>query len=168
MRATQPAPAALAHQAASGLERPPGPVDGGVMVLEPMQGGVGEHGVELRAEIQFLPVGHPCVQPQLARGLHLCGAGIDPDDIAAEGCQLRGQGAVAAAEIENAFTGQRRQQLDHGSAQGGDEPGVGPIAFGIPGLRHGECIASSPCIPGCTASPEREESFTGMESPRVR
>jgi hypothetical protein len=46
--------------------------------------------------------------------------------------ELRGKHPVAAAEVQDALTGARREQFNHGRAKFGDEAGVASVAFRIP------------------------------------
>ena len=100
----------------------------------PMQGGVGEHGIELAGERQGGAVDQACVDAALPGLPHHVGGRVHSDDRAAELGQPQGQHTVAAAEVEDALARLRRQQLQYWRAQIGDEPGIGRVASSVPFL----------------------------------
>jgi hypothetical protein len=111
-------PAHLGDKAAARLQRPRDAGEHRFLRMHPVQRGVREHRVELALEGEALARHDPRVEPlRLGRGDHV-GRGIDRDDCGAGGGELRGQHAVAAAEIENALAGLGREQLDDRRAKG--------------------------------------------------
>ena len=65
------------------------------------------------------------------------GGAIDADDLAAEGDELFGEDAVAAAEVEDALAGLRGEEFDDRCAKVGDEAGMAVVEVGVPGLGGG-------------------------------
>lgn len=102
-----------------------------------MQHGVGEDGVEFSGEIQFRGAEDPGVQSTGAGRFDLFGAGVDGDDVAADVAEANREGAVAAAEIENALAGLRVEELEDGRAELGDESRVAGVLLGVPLLIDG-------------------------------
>ncbi len=45
-----------------------------------------------------------------------------------------GQGAVAAADVEDVFAGYGREEIDDSGGESGDEAAVGGVGRGVPGL----------------------------------
>ena len=104
-----------------------------------MQGGIGEHRVKLRAEIQLVSIQARCFQPARQRRLHHGLAGIDAQHLAAASSQPFGKRAIAAAEIKNPFTRLWGQQPQGAFAKRRHEGGVRPVLAGVPvlaGSRH--------------------------------
>jgi hypothetical protein len=64
----------------------------------------------------------------------LLGALVDRHDGGAGRGQLQGQGAVAAAKIEDALADAGRQEIEHRFAQHRDEAGIALVARRIPML----------------------------------
>jgi hypothetical protein len=104
---------------------------------DPVEGGVGEDGVEL------VPVGQiggaVMVDDQIA--LAGCcdhgGGGVDPGDDGSGGGELLGEGPVAAAQVEDVLAGLGREEIDYAGGEVGDETAVGGVGFGVPGLSGG-------------------------------
>ena len=134
MRRDAAVAAHLGDEAAAGLERAPHAGDHGVGAAHPVQGGVREDGVELAREGQLLAARDAAIEAARARARDLLGARVDADDLAAEGDELLGERAVAAAEVEDALAGARRQQLDDRHAEVAHEAGVLLVALGTPAL----------------------------------
>jgi hypothetical protein len=86
----------------------------------------------------MLAVHDPRFDAELSGSLDLRGAGIDARDFTSHFQELRGQGTIAAAEIEDAFACARSEQLDDRRAELGDEAGVASVTVGIPGLCVGQ------------------------------
>jgi len=105
------------------------------LIAHPVQRRVAEHSVEFAIEIESFPARHTDVQAEFSCGVDLLSARIDTDDMASHRGELRGKHAVAAAKVQDALAGARREQINHGRAKFGDEAGVACIAFRIPGLR---------------------------------
>jgi hypothetical protein len=101
----------------------------------PVQCGIGEHGVELRLEIQRVTVHDMRIQALFPGDADHVLAGVDANDLATHFHELLGQIAVAAAEIEDALAALRPQQFHHGHAQDRNESGVLLVAVGLPVLR---------------------------------
>ena len=96
--------------------------------------------MELRFERERLGVAHMCIQATGAGGVDHARAAIDADHLTARFGQLLGQRAIAAAEIENAFAGIRREQIEQRGAEVGDEAGVEGVGIGVPEVVHGVCL----------------------------
>ena len=60
--------------------------------------------------------------------------GVDAEDDGSGGGELFGEGAVAAAEIEDGLTGLGVEQIDDPAGEVGDEAAVGGVGFGVPCL----------------------------------
>src|SRR5580700_10411742 len=103
-------------------------------IAHPVQRRVAEDGVEFAVEIERFTVHYAGVQTEFSRGVNLRCTGIDTDDVASHRGELRGEHAVAAAEVQDALASARREQFNHRRAEVGDETGVAGVAFRIPGL----------------------------------
>src|ERR1700688_25169 len=68
-------------------------------IAHPVQRRVAEHGVEFAIEIESFTVHYAGVQAEFSRGVDLRCTGIDTDDVASHRGELRGEHAVAAAEV---------------------------------------------------------------------
>jgi len=101
-----------------------------------VESGVAEDGVEFVFEREVFAVDGLRGDAEFFCGFDLGGAGVDAEDVAAEGLELGGEDAVTAAEIEDAFAGLRGEEIEDGSAEVGDEAGVAGVGFGVPGLGH--------------------------------
>ena len=102
--------------------------------LHPMQGGIGEDGIELAGERQGGTVDEVRVSATIAGLSHHIRGCVDTDNRTAELGQPQGKHAVAAAKVENSLARLRRQQLHHGRTQIGDKSGIGRVASGVPFL----------------------------------
>ena len=68
---------------------------------------------------------------------------FDAGEDSAGGGELFGEGAVAAAEIQDVFAGLGGEESDDVGGEGGDEAAVGGVGFGVPGLAGfglGSCV----------------------------
>src|SRR5439155_27273401 len=74
------------------------------------------------------------VEIALASGGEHGGRGVDAGDDGSRGGELFGEGAVAAAEVEDLFSGLRVEKGDDVGGEGGDEAAVCGVGFGVPGL----------------------------------
>ena len=107
---------------------------------DPVEGGVGEDGVELLmvrecgGVVLFEGQAAGAVEIALAGGGEHGGRGVDAADDGSVGGELFGKGAVAAAEVEDLFSGLGVQEGDDVGGEGGDEAAVGGVGFGVPGL----------------------------------
>src|ERR1700730_249019 len=94
--------AALRDKAAAGFQ---GAMDAGdslIWVAHPVECGVAEHRVELALESQMLAVHDLGFDAELSGSLDLRRAGIDARNGTSHFYELRRQGSIAAAEIEDA------------------------------------------------------------------
>src|SRR5262252_8565334 len=98
------------------------------IVLDPVKYGVGEHRVKLLVEGQLSCVHDPGVKSALAGGCNHVGRTVHTYDICAGGCQLFGQHAIAATEIENALSGLRIEQVKNGLAERGYKSRIGGVS----------------------------------------
>jgi hypothetical protein len=128
--------AEFADEPAGAPQRAPDARNHRVRIFNPVEHGIAEYRVEFVGEAQIAGAHHASIEAEFARGFDLRGARIHADHTASEGGEFRRQRAIAAAEIENAFAGARRQQFDNGRAEFGDEARVARIAFRIPRLRN--------------------------------
>ena len=129
--------AELGNQSPARPQGPPDARDHGVGAPHPVQGGVGEHGVELGLEAQILAVHYPGVETARARRRDHVGGGVDRDHGGAGSGDALRQHAVAAAQVENPLVRLRRQKIDQRHSQFGDETRVPRVTLGIPALRRG-------------------------------
>ena len=88
-----------------------------ICVLDPVQHGVAEHGIELVVEAQRCRVGDARVETALQGGPDLLRTAVDRNHLASGRHQALGQRTVAAAEIEHPMTGVRVEQVDDRRAQ---------------------------------------------------
>jgi len=107
--------AELGHQAAAGAERAMDAGDHKLGLPHPVQGGIGEHSVELRDEVQRVPVHFADGEPLHARNCEQLVAQIDAKHIGAGRLDLFRQRAVAAAKIENALAWLRHEHGEYGA-----------------------------------------------------
>ena len=107
-------PAHFADEPPARLQSPPDAGDDLGRSQHPLRSAAsGKHRIELGIERERVTGHHPRVKAEGARGRHLLGTAVDPDDVDAKIDQLPGQRAVAAAEIKNALACTRCQQLHH-------------------------------------------------------
>ena len=124
----------------STTKRPPGlrdvsdTTEQGWLIVNPMEGGVGKYGVETAVEGKLSGVDDLRCDAALAGGVDHFRGCIDTQDMSAAFGDLRGQDAVAAAEVENLFAGFGIEPFQNVRAQVGDKSAVGGILAGIPGL----------------------------------
>src|SRR6185437_104438 len=93
-------------------------------------------------------------------GDHAVGV-VDGDDGGAGGDEAEGEGAVAAAEVEDSLVGGGGGEVEDGLAGGGDEGGVAGVEVGVPGLGsggHGDSVGRER---GCGAEGWRGVSAAG-------
>ena len=119
-------------------------------LLHPVQRGVGEDGVGLAFDGEGAPVGvlegeRGVERP---RALDHRGIAVDADHVGAAGGDGGGQRARAAAEIDDALAGLRREQIDHVGGEGRDEAERAVVEPGVPGGRpvgaHGVGLGGGP------------------------
>jgi hypothetical protein len=110
-------PTHLGDKAPARLERAGDTGEHRLLRAHPVQRRVGEHRVELALESEALTRHDPRVEAlRLGGGDHV-GRSVDRDDDSPAGGDLRGQHAVAAAEIEDALARLGVEQLDHRRAE---------------------------------------------------
>ena len=130
----------LGDETAVGAEGSVNAGEGGLLAGDagdPVEGGVGEDGVELLVEGEGGGIVLLDVEVALTGGGEHGGGGVDTSDDGAGGGELLGEGAVAAAEVEDVFAGLRGEESDDTGGEGGDESAVGGVGFGVPGLAGG-------------------------------
>jgi len=146
----------LRDEAAAGAE---GAVDASEKGLltgdsgDPVEGGVGEDGVELLVVREAGCALQLDVEiAQAGSGEHGGGA-VHAEEDGSGGGELLGEGAVAAAEIEDGFAGLWGEEIDYRGGEVGYEAAVGGVGVGVPGLEDGRgrglrahrCYCSLPC-----------------------
>jgi hypothetical protein len=102
---------------------------------DPVEGGVGEDGVELLVIGEGGGVVLLDVEAVGMGGGEHGGGGVDAGEGGSGGSELLGESAVAAAEVEDVFAGLWGEESDDVSGERGDEAAVGGVGFGVPGLR---------------------------------
>jgi hypothetical protein len=101
---------------------------------DPVEGGVGEDGVELVVEGKGGGVVKLDVEIALAGGGEHGGGGVYADEDGSGGGELLGEGAVATAQVEYSFAWLWVEECDDIGGESGDEAAVGGVGFGVPGL----------------------------------
>jgi hypothetical protein len=112
--------------------------EGGLLAGEagdPVEGGVGEDGVELLVVGEGGGVVLLDVEAVGMGGGEHGGGGVDAGEDGSGGSELPGESAVAASEVEDVFAGLWGEESDDVSGESGDEAAVGGVGFGVPGLR---------------------------------
>jgi hypothetical protein len=118
---------------------------------------VREDGLELALEGQGLGRDQPCVEtPRAGRGDHRRRR-IHTDHTGTARGDLCGQDSIAAAEVENAFTRARIQDVQEICSERGDECRVPRVGIGAPGiarvfLRVGHGAVTTDCLTRRTRS----------------
>jgi hypothetical protein len=82
-----------------------------------MECGVGEHCVELGHKVERMAVKLAHREPLHARDSEQLLAQIDAEDVGAERPDFRRERAVAAAKIEDALSGLRREHVEDGAGK---------------------------------------------------
>ena len=108
-----------------------------VRILDPVQYRVAEHRVELPVEVQVGGVRNARVQSAPTRRPDLFRTRVDGHHAATGRDQLLRQGAVTAADVEDALSRLWTEQLDHRRPEVGHEPRVRRVLFRIPDLHSG-------------------------------
>lgn len=120
---------------------------GGLIVFgDPMEGGVGEGGVELLVKGEFGGGGVMNVEVAGAGGTDLGGTdhglgGVDAGEDGSGGGEPLGERAVATADVEDALAGLRGEEIDDAGSEVGDEAAILGVGGGVPGL--GGCIGGA-------------------------
>ncbi len=132
----------LGDETGAGAE---GAVDGGeggglAGLGDPVEGGVGEGGVEGVGEGDFGGVALVDFEAAGSGGGEHGRGDIDAGEDGAGGGEARGEDAVAAADVEDALAGSRGEEFDYAAGEVGDETAVGGVGFGVPGLDGGGVV----------------------------
>jgi hypothetical protein len=104
---------------------------------DPVEGRVGKDGVELVMVGEgggVVLLEGQAVGAALAGGSEHGARGVYAGDDRSCGGELFGEGAVAAAEVEDLLTGLWREESNDIRGEVGDEAAVGGVGFGVPGL----------------------------------
>lgn len=104
----------------------------------PVKGSVGEDGVELvlvRQVFDAVVVDAEATGDAAgARGGDHVGRGVDACEDGSGGGKLFGERSVAAAYVEDVFSGLSGQEIDDSGGQGGDKAAIGGVGGSAPGL----------------------------------
>jgi hypothetical protein len=106
------------------------------------------------------------VEIALAGGVEHDGRGVDSGDEGSSGGELFGEGAIAAAEIEDLFAGLGVEEGDYVGGEGGYEAAVGGVGFGVPGLAG--LLIGGGGVHGSIVCLSREVREEDKNFPRVR
>ena len=107
---------------------------------DPVEGGVGEGGVELGSVGEAF--GWVFVDGKAAGsgGGDHGGGGVDSGEDGSGGGEFFGEGSVAAAYVEDVLAGFGGEEIDYSGGEVGYEASVGGVVGGVPGLAGGFCL----------------------------
>jgi hypothetical protein len=135
-------PTALTDEAPAGLQRTMDAAQRGIQIRNPVEHRVGEHRVELALERQRLRVDLARVDAAGRGRGHEVGRRIHADHRGASLHEPFRERAVAAADVEDALTRARREQVEHRLPEIRHEPRVGGVVGRVPRLGHHVCPRS--------------------------
>ena len=116
---------------------------------DPMEGGVGEDGVELMLVRESGGLSLFDVEVPLAGCGEHGGGGVDSEDNGTVFGELFGEGSIAAAKVEYVLAGLGIEEGYDFGGEVGDEAAVGGVGFGVPGLTGFPVVAHGAIVRLC-------------------